>query len=98
MSIKLTKNTRAELNTEKELFKNECEDGMYRGIPVEFFETAYETVYMSSELTRVIEWTTTEKIDGFVNLINCAQKITLDDESYSLNPGLFSTTVREEDL
>jgi len=98
MSIKLTKTTRIELDIEKELFKNECKEGKYIGIPVEFFETEHGVVYMSPKLTHVIEWTVIEKIDGFVNLINTAQKFTVDGESYSLNAGLFSTTVREEDL
>lgn len=96
--MKLESDAKPCLTASKTIFKQNCKDGKYYGIPVEYFEVDRHSVYVKPKLARKLEWIIDERLDNIINIHTAAQKVMLDGEKYNINTGYLCSNISEGDM
>jgi hypothetical protein len=99
MAYYVTKDARPQLTSGARIYKEQIdEDGLYWGIPQEYFEIEGRNVYMSSDIAHLFEWNLDAVCQNYVNINTYAQWVDIDGETYGINPGSFCSNVKKENF
>lgn len=95
--LKVTKDAYPQINVDEENFKKYVdENGLYSGIPKEYFDIKRDFVYMSSEIAHLLDWNIDFIGPTYINVNAYAKPITIDGETYNIPAGTFCANIKGE--
>jgi len=95
----VTKKARPKMTASAELLKQESTN-LFWSLPKKYFEIERNDLYLSSDVAHLIKWNIDEKIDentgNVINVNAYPQKVTINGNTYSIDPGAFCSHIKRE--